>query len=397
MKSLSILGIFLNNEMRTGANRRYLELMESLAEKGCRVAVIMNTRLAYEPRHFRRVDITVNYVRKGFPPTSFLFKKGIRDNFPLIASELSSSGMDRVDWIHVHGDIHFPSALYLKHRLSAKLFFAFRCNDITRAKLLRKYRAYTPREYALSFAYNAKDRLREMSIARHSDLITFQNSLDRDIFLKRVRFAERRVRTVIIPGNIGLPRFTPDTQDVNRSRSVRSLVYVGSLSLSKGLQNLLEALAILKKRGFAELRLSVLGKISGDEKAFSLVKSLDIADMVSFEGYTMPFPFLERSDLMVYPTLYDAFPDTILEALHTGCPVIASDIGGIPEILKYPELLFPLGDSQEIANRIELCVRDTGFYGKVRALCQERALPFRFDWAERFLSHMHAFSDVPNE
>jgi glycosyltransferase involved in cell wall biosynthesis len=397
MKALSILGIFLNNEMRTGANRRYLELMESLAEKGCRVAVIMNTRLAYEPRHFKRVDITVNYVRKGFPPTSFLFKNGIRAKFPLIASELSSLGMERVDWIHIHGDIHFPSALYLKRRLSAKLFFAFRCNDITRAQILRKYRAYTAKEYALSFAYNAKDRLREMSIARQSDLITFQNSLDRDIFLKRVRLAKRQVRTVIIPGNIGVPRFTAETKGVNRSEAVRSLVYVGSVSLSKGLQNLLEALAILKKRGFAELRLSVLGKISGDEKAFSLVKSLDIAEEVSFEGYVLPFPFLEKADLMVYPTLYDAFPDTILEALHTGCPVIASEIGGIPEILKYPDLLFPLGDSAEIADRIERCVKDTDFYGHLRGLCEERAAIFRFDWADRFLESMHSFTDETNE
>lgn len=388
MRSLSILGVFLNNEMRTGANRRYLELMEALAEKGHSVAVVMNSCLEYTPQHFHRIEMTVNYRRKGFPPTSFIFRNEVRRNFPLLKSRLEELGMSTVDWIHIHGDLHFSSALYLKQALGTKLFFAFRCNDITRAQILRKHRAYTFKEFLFSFAYNAKDRIRERKIARNSDLVTFQNSCDRDIFLKRTANASRRTKTVIIPGNIGLPRFTQKNEYTNHSNSVHTLVYVGSVSLSKGLQHLLKAIALLKDHGYTELHLAVLGKISGNEKAFAMVKSLGITTMVSFEGFTMPFPFLEKSDLMVYPTLYDAFPDTILEALHTGCPVIATRVGGVTEMLKYPELLFDIANEEQIADRIERCVTDVDFYSKLRGYCKERSFEYKFDWADRFITEM---------
>lgn len=386
---MNIVGIFLNNEMRTGANRRYLELMESLAEKGHSVAVIMNGYLSYAPKHFKRIEIPIRYKRRGFPPASFLFRKAIKSNISFLGHELRSHGIDRVDWIHIHGDIHFPAALYLKREMGAKLFFAFRCNDITRAAILRKHGAYTRKEHVLSYILNVKDLFRERKIAKQSDLITFQNAVDRDIFLARVGPLAGKDKTVIIPGNIGLPRFTGETAQKNKSASVRNLVYVGAVSPGKGLKSLLEAMAILRGRGHEDLRLSVLGKIEGNEKAFDLVKELGIENMVSFEGYVSPFPFLERCDLMVYPTLYDAFPDTVLEALHVGCPVIASKVGGIPEMLESPELLFGVGNSAEIADRIEVCVVDANLYRRVRELCSKRYGKFIFDWAERFALAMN--------
>jgi Glycosyltransferase len=387
---MNIVGIFLNNEMRTGANRRYLELMESLAEKGNSVAVIMNTHLKYAPTHFRRIEIPVRYKRRRFPPASFLFRKAIADRIDFLMAELGKNGLEGIDWIHIHGDIHFPSALYLKRITVAKLFFAFRCNDITRAAILRKHGAYTASEHALSYILNIKDWFRERKIAKESDLITFQNSIDRDIFLARVGSLADIGKTVIIPGNIGLPRFTKETEQKNNSTSVVNLVYVGAVSLSKGLGSLLEAMAILHDHGHADLRLSVLGKIDGSEKAFTLVKKLQIGNMVSFEGYTLPFPFLERCDLMVYPTLYDAFPDTILEALHVGCPVIASRVGGIPEMLESSELLFEIGNAAEIAEKIEICISDPDHYRHIRNLCAKRYKEFTFDWAERFANSMNS-------
>ena len=387
---MNIVGIFLNNEMRTGANRRYLELMESLAEKGHSVAVIMNTHLKYVPTHFRRVEIPVRYKRRGFPPASFLFRKAIKTRIDFLREELGKNGLGDIDWIHIHGDIHFPAALYLKRVTGAKLFFAFRCNDITRAAILRKHGAYTAKEYALSYIFNIKDWFRERKIAKKSDLITFQNSVDRDIFLARVGSLAKIGNTVIIPGNIGIPRFTKETEHKNNSTSVVSLVYVGAASLSKGLGTLLEAMAILRDHGHAELRLFVLGKIDGSEKTFALVKRLGIGDMVSFEGYTSPFPFLARCDLMVYSTLYDAFPDTVLEALHVGCPVIASRVGGLPEMLESSELLFEIGNAPEIAQKIEICVSDPNHYRYIRDLCARRYKEFTFDWAERFANSMNS-------
>jgi len=379
---MTILGLFLNNEIRTGGNRRYLELMEDLAAMGNKVFVIMNTCLAYTPTAFMRIDLDVIYQRRRFPPASYLFKKEIKKKLFFIESVLNSNKASSVDWIHIHGDMHLKSAFFLKNDLKSKLFFGFRCNDITRAKIMRRYGHLSVKEYLSSFIYNFLNRLREKQVATQADLITFQNEPDRNDFLKRTGASFKK--TIIIPGNIGLPRFKEEYKNKNISKDVKKLVYVGSVSVSKGLGYLLKALSELKKRGFTDLQLSVLGTVPDAKATQKLLQSLSIDNNVTLEGYTLPFPYLIKCDLMVYPTLYDAFPDTILEALHVGCPVLSSSVGGIPDLLGNSDLLFESANYTEIADKIEKCICDQSFYQHIRTLCAERADYFRFDWSSRF-------------
>ena len=371
---MTILGLFLNNEIRTGANRRYLELMESLAVKGNHVYVLMNSNLMYEPASFKKIMIPVHYKRKSFPPASYLIKKAIKKN--------SSLNPAHIDWIHIHGDMHLPAAILLKKKLKTNIFFASRCNDIYRAAIIGKYTKLPIRQRIASVIYGTINRLREKEVAKFASLVTFQNAFDRDDFIKRTAFPLSR--TLIIPGNIGLPRCTPEWENTNQSKAVSSLVYIGLLSISKGLQYLLEACALLKQRGVRNISLSVLGKLENAKPVIKMVEDLGIDDIVRFEGFADPFPFLAKCDLMVYPTLYDAFPDAVLESLHAGCPVIATSVGGIPDMLKYPELMLDQADSTGIADRIEKCINDKKFYSRIRKLCAERAHEFHFDWAEKF-------------
>lgn len=377
-----ILGLFLNNEMRTGGNRRYLELMESLAERGNEVLLVMNARLEYEPAQFSRMDIDVKYRRKSFPPASWLFKKNVRAKFDELASRLAEMSARPVDWILIHGDLHFPCAEYLAKRLGARILFGSRCNDVARAGIMRKSGNLSAREKIASLLFEALNRKREKKIANASSVISFQNCADRDEFSARTGCGMEK--TVIIPGNIGPPRFTDEWRDKNRSSRVSRLVYVGALSPSKGLPCLLDALALLKNRGHSSLRLSVLAKVTDADAARALLESRGIEDMVSLEGYALPFSYLAECDLLVYPSLYDAFPDAVLEALHAGCPVIASRVGGIPEMLERDELLFDSGDARAIADTVERCVLDPSYYAKLRELCGERAARYRFDWASEW-------------
>jgi glycosyltransferase involved in cell wall biosynthesis len=80
------------------------------------------------------------------------------------------------------------------------------------------------------------------------------------------------------------------------------------------------------------------------------------------------------------PSLFDSYPNTVLEALHVGIPVIGSRVGGIPDQLVHDELLFPPMDAEAIASRIERCVREPGYYARLRELCAERRESFLFDW-----------------
>lgn len=374
-----IVGLFLNKELRTGANRRYLELMESLAARGNHVYVVMNTLLDYRPQMFTGISLNIPYVRRGFPPASWLFRKKSPAILKALREQMDARGDTNVNWILIHGDMHLSLALSLRKALSCRLFFAYRCNDILRAKLVRSSGGLSAREFASSLLHEMLDRYRERQVSRKADLVTFQNTSDCNDFQRRTGFPDER--TVIIPGNIGLPRFTDEWHDKNASTAVRRLVYVGVLSVSKGLQYLIEALSILVSRGYKDLSLTILGKTENAEQTFKLVEAFGLTSMVTFAGYALPFPYLASCDLMVFPSLYDAFPDTLLESLHVGCPVIASNRGGIPDILPGREFLFEPADTKDIADRIERCIQDPSYYRHLREVCRSRAEAFRFDWA----------------
>jgi glycosyltransferase involved in cell wall biosynthesis len=395
---MTILGVFLNKEFRTGGNRRYLELMEALAFRGNSVYVIMNSSLAYGARHFTKIELSIKYKRRGFPPASFLFKRHIKKNIQKIRDSISreeknvSGGI--VDFIHVHGDTHLKAALFLRREFRAPLFYAFRANDIDRAHIMRAAGGMKAKEYIFSLLYEPVNRFREKKIARFAELITFQNAADRDRF--RVRTSSPVGRTVIIPGNIGLPRCSPAWENRNTSSGVKKILYIGSLSASKGLRELLGALSLLKKKGYGFLRCFVLGRPENVEPVLRLIKELNVEEQVFIEGFKEPFSYLADCDLMVYPTLYDAFPDTVLESLHAGCPVVASAVGGIPELLLYPELLFEPKDISGIADKIEKCIGEPEFYTHIRNLCAQRAQVYRFDWAGRFEDAMKNYCREKN-
>jgi glycosyltransferase involved in cell wall biosynthesis len=378
---LNILGIFLNNQLRTGGNKRYLALMEELALRGNSVCVVMNSFLDYSPKYFKKVLLSVQYKRKGFPPASYLFRKSVKKEIEIIKT-------DFFDFILIFGDTHLNTALLLRKSLRIPLFYGFRANDIDRARILRKHGGLNIKEFLFSLAYEPINRRREKKVARFAELITFQNSLDRDIFLKRTGCAASK--TVIIPGNIGSWCLS-EWRDKNNSFRLEKILYVGLLSASKGLRELLKALGQLKAKGYGFLKCYVLGRLENTGPVLELIRKLDIEDMVSLEGFQNPFPYLADCDLMVYPTLYDAFPNTVLESLHAGCPVMASAAGGLPDLLHYPELLFESGNVRQIADKIERCIKEPSFYAHIRKLCSERAAVHRFDWAKQFETAMKEY------
>jgi glycosyltransferase involved in cell wall biosynthesis len=71
----------------------------------------------------------------------------------------------------------------------------------------------------------------------------------------------------------------------------------------------------------------------------SLAVELNIHERVLFLGYRTDVPVVLRAcDVFVLPSIAEGLPGALLEAMATGVPVIASRVGGVPEILNNPEL-----------------------------------------------------------
>ncbi len=374
---MTILGIFLNNEIRTGGHVRCLELMEGLASRGNRVSVLLNADLVYEPKAFTGIRIQAPYTRKQLPPASVVFRQAVEKWLR------SDSLLEKPDLLVVFSETHFGAAVAVKNHLGVPLIFGIQSNAVRESIISLKENTLRPLAFARAvhgcFHYASYER----RMAKECDAIVVQSAYDRDDYLARVPQAKPVLH--IIGGNIGGPRFTLDTRGINTARSLKKVLFMGTLGERKGLRYLMEAIATLHREGHTELELHVAGPGTDKQRRWfeRFTEARGCAGSVRFYGRVpSTFPLMAECDLMVAPSLFDSYPDVILLALHAGIPVIGSRVGGITEMLSNDELLFPGRDSAAIASILRRCIKDPGRYAELRSLCSARRTHFAFDWPE---------------
>lgn len=131
----------------------------------------------------------------------------------------------------------------------------------------------------------------------------------------------------------------------------------------KGLEDVLEAVAALTERH--DLHLDVAGAPVDDaDRAYQrrlerLVEARGLDGTVSFRGYVEDMPaFYAGLDLFVLPSHDEGVPGTVREALASGVPVVATDVGGTADVVGHGEtgLLVAPGNPSALADAIEQCI-----------------------------------------
>ncbi len=375
---MNILGLLLNHEIRTGGHTRYLDLMEGLAARGNAVSVILNTSLDYLPAHFRPIRFPVPYVPGALRPAALAFRAAVRNGLQTIRAQAPA-----IDVIMAFGESHLPAAALLRRRLRAPLLYVQRHNTVREELISVRENMFRPLVAAGILWDLTKARRYERMIARAADLVVFQSGYDLEDFVSREPASRLRVR--VVRADIRLPRFRQEMAGSNASRSLRRILFVGGLGERKGVAHLIRAVEIVAAAGVRDLSIDVVGQGEGRGELESRVRSAGIQGMVKFHGWVADtFPMTAAADLVIVPSLFDSYPGAVLEALHVGTPVIGTWVGGIPDMLRAPELLFPPGDAQAIADRILALYRDPAAYERVAALCRARRAHFDFDWTGEF-------------
>lgn len=83
-----------------------------------------------------------------------------------------------------------------------------------------------------------------------------------------------------------------------------------------------------------DAKLQLLGEGELREKMEQLAKSLQIDGSVEFAGLqSNVYPWLHNADVFILPSKFEGMPMTLIEAMGTGLPIIASDVGGVPDML----------------------------------------------------------------
>lgn len=129
---------------------------------------------------------------------------------------------------------------------------------------------------------------------------------------------------------------------VEKVSDARRLLWVGRMTQEKGVSHLIRAMKkIASAYPDATLRLVGDGPLRSDLEA--LTNELDLRERVEFVGEKVHSGLPEMyawCDLVVMPSLSEGLPTVLLEAMATGRPVVASRVGGIPELLKHGETGF---------------------------------------------------------
>jgi glycosyltransferase involved in cell wall biosynthesis len=198
------------------------------------------------------------------------------------------------------------------------------------------------------------------------------------------------IRSQRIHHFINTDRFRPDStarRDVRRALGVGDefvMIAIAYLIKDKGIDVVIRAIAVLPER----VMLWIVGDGPELHSLETLARNLGLERRLRFLGSRSRVePFLQGADCFVCPSLWAEAAGLVnLEAMACGLPVVASRIGGIPELVRDEEtgLLFTPGDQDELAQRLLGLLHDEQFRSvmgqRARNLTLERfSIPSQID------------------
>jgi glycosyltransferase involved in cell wall biosynthesis len=202
-------------------------------------------------------------------------------------------------------------------------------------------------------------------------------------------------RITVIPNGVDLSEF--GARPAPPSSPTVRVLYVGRFyPRQKGLDVLIRALAEIPKRTPVSLR--IVGEDwGGTEELLRLAASLGVRPRVEFTGAISRSAVLTEykgADLFVLPSRFEPFGIVLLEAMAAGLPIVATRVGGVPEVVEEGRtaVLVPPGDPTQLALAIGELARDAGRRQVLGALGRERAR--QFSWPTLVPQFLRLFTEV---
>jgi glycosyltransferase involved in cell wall biosynthesis len=176
-----------------------------------------------------------------------------------------------------------------------------------------------------------------------------------------------RGRVHVVPNGVDVQAFSPGTSPAFRASlgvpdGASLIVTLGRLARDKGNDRALQAFARLRSD---HARLAVVGEGNEEPELRRLAATLGVAERVVFPGAVRQDAVpevLRAADVFWFPTLRDeAAPLVLPQAMASGLPVVASRIGGVPEVIDRDgeeAILVPPGDAGALADATEPLLSD---------------------------------------
>jgi glycosyltransferase involved in cell wall biosynthesis len=190
-------------------------------------------------------------------------------------------------------------------------------------------RVYTPHGGSLIYCPGTLSgrfyRSLEWILNWRTDLFLFESSYVADLFRSQIGRPRAMVR--VVRNGIGEAEFEPSIAGPDAT----DIVCVGELRPVKAMDLLLDALAILKRSG-RRVSATIAGEGPEGPKLKAQAQRLGLADQVRFIGHCPARQAFTMGRMFVIPSRAESLPYVVLEAAAAGIPIIATDVGGVPEI-----------------------------------------------------------------
>ena len=245
---------------------------------------------------------------------------------------------------------------------------------------------YTPHGGSLHYALASPQGLIytavEKYLARYTDGLIFESDFIRRVYNRRI--GAGRVPERVIPNALQPDDFTPHQPNPNAA----DFLFIGELRHLKGVDVLLQALARIA--AFEPVRAVIVGAGPDAEDFKTMARELQLDDLVDFPGAMPAREAFPLGRCLVVPSRAESMPYIVLEAAAAAMPMLATNVGGIPEIVNGTDTpLMPPGDVDLLA-RAMLGFLSAPEEAKARASRLKAAVADRFT-VERAGSEVLAF------
>ena len=323
------------DEHAGGVAKHVRELANALDKKGVDVTIVTN-----KPQKIISDDDIKIFKIDGFKEPIF------KTNISPLASKRMKKCIEDFDIVHAH---HAFSRLSL---LSLSIASKFNIPSVLTTHTVSFFPDY---EYFWQFISYVYPRYR-LTISKANKIIAVSNAAK-----KFISYFTNKKEVIVIPNGVSIEKFKPRARSYAREKAGVNgnpvILYVGRLVPKKGLDTLITSMKkIVEKYPHAKLYIAGKGNLLPFLKTMTSI--LGIEKNVEFLGFVEENVLLylyNSADVFVLPSITgESFGIVLLEAMASGLPCIATNVGGIAEVLedgKYGLLVEP-GNSKELAKAI---------------------------------------------
>ena len=187
----------------------------------------------------------------------------------------------------------------------------------------------------------------EWALARIGTGMIFVCEFERRSFAKKFGLGSKP--NAVVHNGLWPEEFTA----VKPDNDAADVLYMGDMRYLKGVDVLLKALALVQRK--RAITACLVGDGPDIAEFKNLAETLGLGASVKFPGRLPTAKALKRGRLLVLPSRAESFPYVVLEAAAGRVPMIASDVGGIPEILPAKNLC-PPDNPEALARHIEMAL-----------------------------------------